>query len=79
MGECRLSRRSETHTSAGTSATATEWGIAEGEVRGPGNTDTFLALSNRSTSAATARITLLFEDGSTGESLVESRQAAALT
>ncbi len=61
----------ETHTSAGTSATATEWGIAEGEVGGPGNTDTFLAISNRSTSAATARITLLFEDGTTAERVVD--------
>ena len=61
----------ETHTSAGTSATSAEWGIAEGEVGGPGNTDTFLALSNRSTSAATARITLLFEDGTTAERVVD--------
>ena len=61
----------ETHTSAGTSATATEWGIAEGEVGGPGNTDTFLTISNRSTGAASARITLLFEDGTTAERVVD--------
>ena len=55
----------EAHYGAGAPATATDWGFAEGEVGGGADTDTLLTINNPAPIAATARVTLLFEDGST--------------
>ena len=55
----------EAHYGAGAPATATDWGVAEGEVGGGADTDTLLTINNPAPIAATARVTLLFEDGST--------------
>ena len=55
----------EAHYGAGAPSTATDWGFAEGEVGGGADTDTLLTINNPAPIAATARVTLLFEDGST--------------
>jgi hypothetical protein len=53
----------EAHNSPGTTQTGTRWGLAEGEVGGTGDKDTFILIANTSNFAGTARVTLLFEDG----------------
>ena len=63
----------EAHNSPGVTTTGTMWAMAEGEVgvratRGgyqPPETETFILIANTSTSAASAKVTLLFEDGTT--------------
>ncbi len=53
------------HTTAlAKSTTGTRWAMAEGEVGGPRNTDTYVLIANTSASAGTIRATVLFEDGS---------------
>ncbi|MFN8062877.1 MAG: hypothetical protein U0Q12_27240 [Vicinamibacterales bacterium] len=55
----------EAHNSAGATATAPKWAVADGEVGlAPANTDTYLLVANRSAFAAQVRATLLFTDGS---------------
>jgi regulation of enolase protein 1 (concanavalin A-like superfamily) len=72
----------EAHYGAGASATTTAWGFAEGEVGGGADTDTLLTLTNPVPIATTARVTLLFEDGSTVAKVVDlpaaSRSALSL-
>jgi uncharacterized repeat protein (TIGR01451 family)/uncharacterized delta-60 repeat protein len=53
----------EAHNSPGATATATRWALAEGEVGGPQNTETYILIANTSTTAGSARVTLYFEDG----------------
>jgi hypothetical protein len=55
----------EAHHGAGASKAATAWGVAEGEVGGAADTNTVLTITNPTAVAAAARVTLLFEDGST--------------
>ena len=57
----------EAHNSPGTTATGTTWGLAEGEVGGPRDTATYVLIANTSSAAATVRVRLLFEDGTTAE------------
>jgi hypothetical protein len=54
---------SEAHNSAGATATGTMWAMAEGEVGGAFQTETYILLANTSPAAAPVRVTLLFEDG----------------
>jgi len=54
----------EAHVSAGSTATGTLWGLAEGEEGGPRHVNTYLTIANTSAYAGQARVTLLFEDGS---------------
>jgi uncharacterized repeat protein (TIGR01451 family) len=56
---------SEAHDSFGETTTGTAWAMAEGETGGVDNTDTYVLLANTSDFAGSARVTLLFEDGST--------------
>ena len=53
----------EAHNSPGETTTGTRWAMAEGEVGGPRDTDTFVLIANTSPFAGTARVTVLFEDG----------------
>ena len=46
---------------------APQWGLAEGEVGGPRNTATYVLIANTSRDAASVRVRLLFEDGTTAE------------
>jgi hypothetical protein len=65
----------EAHNSPGATTTGTLWAMAEGEVdvvahEGPEysrQADTFILLANTSTNAASARVTLLFEDGTSAQ------------
>jgi uncharacterized repeat protein (TIGR01451 family) len=53
----------EAHNSPGETTTGTRWAMAEGEVGGPRETDTYVLIANTSAFAGTARVTVLFEDG----------------
>jgi hypothetical protein len=55
----------EAHNSAGATATGTRWAVAEGEVGGPRQLETYLLIANTSASAGSAAVTLHFEDGTT--------------
>ncbi len=59
----------EAHNSPGEIVTGTRWAVAEGESGGPNGKQTFLLIANTSTFAGTARVVLLFEDGTTTEKL----------
>jgi hypothetical protein len=54
---------SEAHNAAGTTVTGTAWALAEGEQGGPARAETYLLVANTSGVAGEARVTLLFEDG----------------
>ena len=43
--------------------TGSAWALAEGEVGGPANAQTYVLIANTSTYAGRARATLAFEDG----------------
>jgi hypothetical protein len=54
---------SEAHNSAGSTETALEWAVAEGELADAPRTDTYYLIANPSETAAVASVELLFEDG----------------
>ena len=43
------------------------WGLAEGEIGGPSGEETYILVANTSSFAGSAKVTLLFEDGTTTE------------
>jgi hypothetical protein len=53
----------EAHNSAGAIASGTRWALAEGEVGGPRGLQTYVLIANASAYGGRARVTLLFEDG----------------
>lgn len=53
----------EAHNSAGATTTGRKWAVAEGEVGGPHQQETYLLIANTSDHAGSARVTLYFEDG----------------
>ncbi len=53
----------EAHNSPGETTSGTRWALAEGEVGGPRETETYVLIANTSSFAGTARVTVLFEDG----------------
>ncbi len=53
----------EAHNSAGSTETGTRWALAEGEVGGPGEVETYILIANTSEFAGEATVTLVFEDG----------------
>lgn len=53
----------EAHNSPGETTTGTRWAMAEGEVGGARDTDTYVLIANTSAFAGTIRATVLFEDG----------------
>jgi uncharacterized repeat protein (TIGR01451 family) len=57
----------EAHNSPGATATDTRWALAEGEVGGAQNAETYILIANTSTAAGSARVTLYFEDGTSAE------------
>ena len=59
----------EAHNSPGEIVTGTRWAMAEGESGGPNGIQTYLLIANTSTFAGTARVMLVFEDGTTAEKL----------
>ena len=55
----------EGHNSAGAIETGTKWGLADGEVGGARNAQTFILLANTGLAQASVRVTLVFDDGTT--------------
>jgi pimeloyl-ACP methyl ester carboxylesterase len=55
----------EAHNSAGATSTASRWVLAEGEVGPASGTETYILIANTSAFAGSARVTLLFDDGTT--------------
>jgi hypothetical protein len=53
----------EAHNSAGATSTGTAWALAEGEVGGPAAQETYILVANTSPFAGQARVTLVFENG----------------
>ena len=60
----------ESHNSAGTTRTGTKWGLAEGQVGGVEQRATFVLIANTSPFPGSAKVTLLFEDGTSAERTV---------
>ncbi len=54
----------EAHAASGTTVTGTVWALADGEVGGAAQAQTYVLVANTSAWAGRARVTLLFEDGS---------------
>jgi hypothetical protein len=55
----------EGHNSAAAERTSTKWGLADGQVGGPFNVETYILIANTSPTPGTAQVTLVFEDGTT--------------
>jgi Tol biopolymer transport system component len=53
----------EAHNSPGATATGTKWALADGEVGGTNDIQTYVLIANTSTAAGSAKVTLHFEDG----------------
>ena len=54
---------SEAHNSPGATETGTKWAVAEGEVGGTNNAETYLLIANTGATAGQAKVTLMFETG----------------
>ena len=57
----------EAHNSPGATTTGTKWALAEGEVGGTRDVDTYILLANTSLADGIVKVTLLFEDGTSAE------------
>ena len=55
----------EAHNSAGAIETGTAWALADGEVGGASGHETYILIANTSATVGQARVTLMFEDGTT--------------
>jgi hypothetical protein len=55
----------EAHASAGSTETAARWVVAGGQALEAPHSDTYVLVANPADAAATVRVTLLFEDGTT--------------
>jgi hypothetical protein len=55
----------EAHNEAGATATGTRWALAEGEVGGATEVQTYILVANTSAVSGAAQVTLYFEDGTT--------------
>ena len=62
----------EAHNSPGATSTGTRWALAEGEVGGADGDETYILIANTSAFAGTARVTLLFEDGTSAQRSVSA-------
>jgi hypothetical protein len=51
----------EAHNSPGATTTGVLWGVADGEVGGDAQYETYVLVANQSTAPATVEVTLLFE------------------
>ena len=54
----------EAHNSPGSTETGVKWAMGEGELGGASSTETYVLVANTSATTGTARVTLVFEDGS---------------
>lgn len=57
----------EAHNSAGATQTSTLWALAEGEEGGPREVSTYVPIANLSSEPGSARVRIVFEDGSSTE------------
>ena len=57
----------ESHNSPGATTTGIRWGLAEGEVGGARNAETFILVANTSGFAGSSSVKLVFEDGGSAE------------
>jgi hypothetical protein len=57
----------EAHNSTGSTQAGTRWAIADGEVGGARDVETYLLIANTSAFEGLAKVTLYFEDGTTAE------------
>jgi len=64
----------EAHAAAGATATGTRWALAEGQLGGSRNAQTYILIANTSARSGAAAVTLYFEDGT---SLVRTFTLAA--
>ncbi|MBL8142947.1 MAG: PD40 domain-containing protein [Acidobacteria bacterium] len=55
----------EAHNSPGATSSGLAWAVADGEVGGPSSIETYILIANVSSTPGTAKVTLLFDDGST--------------
>ena len=55
----------EAHASAGVTSTGTRWGLADGQVGGPQNHQTYILLANPGTDTANVVVTFLRPTGET--------------
>ncbi|MBL8143750.1 MAG: hypothetical protein JNM38_21735 [Acidobacteria bacterium] len=53
----------EAHNSPGATSTGTVWAVAEGEVGGTRDVDTYILVANTSPATGSVKVTLAFEDG----------------
>jgi uncharacterized repeat protein (TIGR01451 family) len=53
----------EAHNSPGSTETGVKWAMGEGELGGTSNAETYILVANTSVTEGTARVTLVFEDG----------------
>jgi hypothetical protein len=58
---------SEAHNSAGATIAGTRWAVASGEVGGARLSETFVLIANTSAVSGQARVTLMFEDGTSAQ------------
>jgi hypothetical protein len=63
----------EAHGAAGSIETGVVWALAEGEVGGPAASQTYVLIANTSDLDGRARVTLLFEDGTSASRLYPLR------
>jgi hypothetical protein len=57
----------EGHSAVGAQTTGVRWALADGEIGGAANTQTYVLIANTSGYAGSAKVTLLFEDGTSAE------------
>jgi hypothetical protein len=69
----------EAHNSPGETTTGVRWGMAEGESGGPREKQTYILVANTSAFAGSARVTLLFEDGTTAEQVISLQPRSRVT
>jgi hypothetical protein len=63
----------EGHNAAGALEPGTKWALAEGEVGGAANVQTYILIANTSESDGLVEVTLAYEDGTTSASLLQVR------
>jgi hypothetical protein len=60
----------EAHNAPGTTVTGTRWALAGGEVGGSTGLQTYVLIANTSPTAGQARVTIYYEDGTSGQTTV---------
>jgi hypothetical protein len=69
----------EAHNAAGATETAPGWALAEGEVGGPRDAETYILMANTSVHDGSATVTLLFEDGTSASQVYDLPARARVT